>query len=65
MSGWELVTEIRQRSKTVPLAIVSGWADAISLETKNEVRADWIIAKPFAIDKICDIAKHIVERKVS
>ena len=65
MSGWELVTEIRERSKTVPLAIVSGWADAISVETKNEVRAEWIVAKPFAIDKICDIAKQIAERKIS
>ncbi len=63
MSGWELVTEIRGRSKTVPLAIISGWADAISLETKNEVRADWIIAKPFAIDTICDIAVEIAQRK--
>ena len=35
MSGWELVTEIRERSKTVPLAIVSGWADAISLDNKE------------------------------
>ena len=26
MSGWELCTEIRERSKTIPLAIVSGWA---------------------------------------
>lgn len=63
MSGWELVTEIRQRSKTVPLAIISGWADAISVEKKNEVRADWIIAKPFAIDTICDIAQEIATRK--
>jgi CheY-like chemotaxis protein len=63
MSGWELVTEIRERSKTVPLAIISGWADAISVETKNEVRADWIIAKPFAINAICDIAQEIAARK--
>src|SRR4029079_6322403 len=25
MSGWELVTEIRDRSKTMPIAIISGW----------------------------------------
>src|SRR4029079_3226852 len=59
MSGWELVNEIRQRSKTVPLAIISGWADAISLETRNQVNASWIIAKPFDISKICDIAQEI------
>jgi CheY-like chemotaxis protein/two-component sensor histidine kinase len=63
MSGWELVTEIRQRSKDVPLAIISGWADAISVEQKNAVSADWVIAKPFDIDKICAIANEIAEKR--
>jgi len=65
MSGWELVTEIRGRSKTVPLAIVSGWADAISVEKKNEVQANWIIAKPFDINKICDIALEVAQLKMA
>jgi signal transduction histidine kinase/ActR/RegA family two-component response regulator/predicted negative regulator of RcsB-dependent stress response len=65
MSGWELVTEIRRRSKDVPVAIVSGWADAISVETRNTVKADWVIAKPFDIDKICGIAQEIAKRKHS
>jgi len=65
MSGWELVNEIRERSKTLPLAIVSGWADAISIESRNSVKADWVIAKPFDIDKISDIAQQIAQRKVA
>ncbi len=64
MSGWELVREIRARSRTVPLAIVSGWADAIGVDVRNSVKADWVIAKPFDIDKISAIAQQIVERKV-
>lgn len=63
MSGWELVTEIRERSKTIPLAIVSGWADAISVQTRNAVNADWVVAKPFDINKISDIAQEITQRK--
>ena len=63
MSGWELVAEIRERSKDVPLAIISGWADAISLDKKNEVNASWLIAKPFDINKITDIAHELSERK--
>src|SRR6185295_14360040 len=63
MSGWELVTEIRSRSKDVPLAIISGWADDISVEQKNAVSADWVIAKPFDIDKICNIANEIRDRR--
>jgi len=63
MSGWELVTEIRERSKTMPIAIISGWADAISVQTRNAVKADWVVAKPFDINKISGIAEEIAERK--
>ncbi len=63
MTGWELVSEIRQRSQTIPIAIISGWADAISLETKNSVKADWVVAKPFDIDRISQIAQEIAQRR--
>jgi signal transduction histidine kinase/ActR/RegA family two-component response regulator len=65
MSGWELVTEIRARSRTMPVAIISGWADAISVQTKNAVKADWVVAKPFDIDRISRIAQEIAQRKNS
>ena len=65
MSGWELCTEIRERSKTMPIAIISGWADAISVQTRNAVNADWVVAKPFDINKICDIAQEIAQRKLA
>ncbi len=65
MSGWELCTEIRERSKTMPLAIISGWADAISVQTRNAVKADWVVAKPFDINKICSIAEEIAKRRTT
>ena len=65
MSGWELVTEIRDRSRTMPIAIISGWADAISVQTRNAVKADWVVAKPFDINKISDIAQDIARRKAA
>ena len=65
MNGWELVTEIRGRSKSMPIAIISGWADAISLQTKNAVKADWVVAKPFDIDRISKIAQEIAQRRSS
>lgn len=63
MNGWELVTEIRERSKTMPIAIISGWADAISVQTRNALKADWVVAKPFDINKISNIAQEITQRK--
>jgi len=65
MNGWELVTEIRQRSEMIPIAIISGWADAISVQTRNAVRADWVVAKPFDIDRISRIAQEIAQRKTA
>jgi CheY-like chemotaxis protein len=65
MSGWELCTEIRERSKTMPIAIISGWADAISVQTRNAVKADWVVAKPFDINKICGIAEEIAQRRTT
>ena len=65
MNGWELCTEIRERSKTMPIAIISGWADAISVQTRNAVKADWVVAKPFDINKISNIAQEIALRKTS
>jgi hypothetical protein len=47
----------------MPIAIISGWADAISLETKNAVKADWVVAKPFDIDRISQIAQEIAQRR--
>ncbi|MGH9959368.1 MAG: ATP-binding protein, partial [Pyrinomonadaceae bacterium] len=34
MNGWELVTAIRKRSEKIPVAIISGWADAIGWDTR-------------------------------
>jgi CheY-like chemotaxis protein/anti-sigma regulatory factor (Ser/Thr protein kinase) len=63
MSGWELASEIRKRSATIPLAIVSGWADAISCDARQAIKADWVVAKPFDIATIAGIAKEISLRR--
>ncbi|MDQ1728058.1 MAG: hypothetical protein QOD33_183 [Pyrinomonadaceae bacterium] len=63
MSGWELASEIRKRSDTIPLAIVSGWADAISCDARQAIKADWVVSKPFDISTIAGIANEVCERK--
>ncbi len=65
MSGWELAREIRKRSETIPLAIVSGWADAISCDDRQAIKADWVVAKPFDIRIIADIAKEVAQIRMS
>ncbi len=63
MSGWELASEIRKRSDTLPLAIVSGWADAISCDARQAIKADWVVSKPFDISTIAEIATEVTKRK--
>lgn len=63
MSGWELASEIRKRSDTLPLAIVSGWADAISCDARQAIKADWVVSKPFDIATIAEIANEVAGRK--
>jgi CheY-like chemotaxis protein len=63
MSGWELASEIRKRSETIPLAIVSGWADAISCDARQAIRADWVVSKPFDISTIAGIANEVAARR--
>ncbi|HEY8188354.1 MAG TPA: ATP-binding protein [Pyrinomonadaceae bacterium] len=63
MSGWELASEIRKRCETIPMAIVSGWADAISCDARQAIKADWVVSKPFDIATIAGIANEIAERK--
>jgi signal transduction histidine kinase/FixJ family two-component response regulator len=65
MSGWELASEIRKRSETVPLAIVSGWADAISCDAREAIKADWVVSKPFDIATIAGIANEVAARRKS
>jgi hypothetical protein len=35
------------------------------VQTRNAVNADWVVAKPFDINKICGIAQEIAQRKTS
>lgn len=63
MSGWELASEIRKRSETMPLAIVSGWADAISCDARQAIGADWVVSKPFDIATIAGIANEVADQK--
>jgi signal transduction histidine kinase/ActR/RegA family two-component response regulator len=65
MSGWDLIRAIRQRSETIPLAIISGWADAISWDTRNAAKAKWVVSKPFDIMEITQIANEITAHKSS
>jgi CheY-like chemotaxis protein len=59
MSGWELAREIRQINKQIPIAVITGWGEAVGSHEKKAAGVDWIIAKPFTADRIAELVREI------
>lgn len=65
MSGWELARAIRRCDENIPLAVITGWGDAISSDEQESARVDWVVSKPFSFDKISEIAAEISRRSLN
>ena len=63
MSGWELSHAIRQRNQQIPIAIVTGWGEAVGSDEQKEAGVDWVIAKPFRAEKISEIAQEMSRKR--
>jgi signal transduction histidine kinase/CheY-like chemotaxis protein len=62
MSGWELARAIRERDQDMPLVVITGWGEAVSSKEQETAKVDWVVTKPFSIDRICEIAYEITLR---
>jgi signal transduction histidine kinase/ActR/RegA family two-component response regulator len=62
MSGWELARAIRERDEKIPVAVITGWGDAVSSSEQETAKVDWVVTKPFSIDRISEIAVEIGQR---
>jgi signal transduction histidine kinase/CheY-like chemotaxis protein len=63
MSGWELVRAIRERDERTPLAIVTGWGEAVGSDKQKEAGVDWVVAKPFTVEQITAIAREVSRKQ--
>ena len=36
LSGWELAHAIRQRNETIPIAVITGWGEAVGSDEQKE-----------------------------
>jgi CheY-like chemotaxis protein len=64
MSGWELARSIRERNGEIPLAVLTGWGEALGSDEQKAAKVNWIVAKPFLIEQIEEIVKEISERHI-
>lgn len=59
MSGWELAQAIREQSEMIPIAVITGWGEAVGSDEQKAAGVDWVIAKPFTADRISELVKEI------
>ncbi len=59
MSGWELASAIRQRHQKIPIAVITGWGEAVGSNEQKDAAVDWVITKPFTADRISELVHEI------
>ncbi|MDQ1590965.1 MAG: hypothetical protein QOG71_1592 [Pyrinomonadaceae bacterium] len=63
MSGWELARAIRERDAQLPLAVITGWGDAVGSDEQKAARINWIVTKPFSMERVTEIIQDISRHK--
>lgn len=61
MSGWELARAIRERDDTIPLAVITGWGESVSSNDQELAKVNWVVSKPFSVDRISEIAMEVAK----
>ena len=59
MSGWELAQEVRKQNKNIPIAVITGWGEAVGSTEQRAAGVDWVIAKPFTTERIAELIAEI------
>jgi signal transduction histidine kinase/ActR/RegA family two-component response regulator len=62
MSGWELARAIRERDQEIPISVITGWGEAVGSDEQKKAKVDWVLAKPFSLERIGEILLEISRR---
>jgi CheY-like chemotaxis protein/two-component sensor histidine kinase len=62
MSGWELARALRELDHKIPLAVITGWGEAVGSTEQQDAKVDWVVSKPFSISRISEILTEISSR---
>ena len=65
MSGWELSRALRERNSKIPVAIITGWGEAVGSHERQAAQVDWVVAKPFEAPQIAELAHEVLRRRVA
>lgn len=59
MSGWELAQEIRRRDEKIPIAVVTGWGEAVGSSEQKQAGVNWVVSKPFTMERLAELADEM------
>ena len=63
MNGWELSRAVRERNSNIPVAVITGWGEAVGSHERQAARVDWVVAKPFDTPQIAEMAHEVFRRR--
>ena len=63
MNGWELSRAVRERNRNIPVAVITGWGEAVGSHERQAARVDWVVAKPFDTPQIVEMAHEVFRRR--
>jgi signal transduction histidine kinase/CheY-like chemotaxis protein len=63
MSGWELAQAIREHNKDIPIAVITGWGEAVGSNEQKAAGVDWVVPKPFTADRISELVQLIEQKR--
>ena len=49
----------------IPIAVITGWGEAVGSNEQKAAGVDWVIAKPFTADRIAELVKEITRLRSS
>ena len=58
LSGWELSRAIREKNRRIPIAVITGWGEAVGSSEQREAEVDWVVTKPFTTSRIVELARE-------
>ena len=65
MSGWEFAREIRHLNARIPIAVITGWGEAVGSNEQKAAGVDWVIAKPFTAERLGELVREITSKRES
>jgi len=65
MTGWELAQAIRTRDANIPIAVITGWGEAVGSDEQKAANVNWVIPKPFSAERIFELTAEILSRSAA